>query len=304
MLSPVSVSCIDELQTEVPYGTKPSSTPPQHPVHSSFAGGPNMPSVRSSSPPNSPSPSFVSVTESATSTTSDPEFPLTPNSNRSSGVCRISHPSVEAASPTPSPSPEDQHSDASRPHYSSSYEERIFDGLLDNLNCDQGTSESTEQQKVMEAYSRHLGQLSASSFHSIIRYLEAVRERQRMRYYTSCWDVVVVQRREAVALSARDKSESDFHAVERELRFVLDILSQRLSLPNETTEDSQDIAAARDKDRISISRTDTVLATLKSRANHMDDCIMTAAHDIAALWQNIQVSPQFNPQSVANGQII
>ncbi|KAG1739429.1 uncharacterized protein EDB91DRAFT_1248782 [Suillus paluster] len=207
----------------------------------------------------------------ATSTTPDAEFPCTPNSNRSSGVCHITYTSVEAGSLTPNPSPENQHSDASRPHYSSSSEEEhIFDGLLDNLNCDQGTSKSVEQ-KVMEAYLRHIGQLSASSFHCIIRYLEAVHERQRMHYYMSCWDVIVVQRWEAVALSARDKSKTDFLAVEQELQFVLDILSQHLSLPRETTVDSQNLAAAHDNDRISILRTDAVLTTLKGHADPMDD---------------------------------
>jgi hypothetical protein len=113
-------------------------------------------------------------------------------------------------------------------------------------------------------------QLPASTFHGILRYLEAIRERQRMRYYTSCWDLAVVQRREAVALSARDISKSDFLAVERELQLVMGVLSQRLSLSRETIADSQNLAAARDNDKISVSRTDNVLATLKSRMNVMN----------------------------------
>ena len=64
-------------------------------------------------------------------------------------------------------------------------------------------------------------QLPASTFHGILRYLEAIRERQRMRYYTSCWDLAVVQRREAVALSAHDISKSDFLVVEQELQLVM-----------------------------------------------------------------------------------
>lgn len=262
------VSCIDELQAKVPYPMKPPSTPLRCPYHSSFTGNLNTFSCRSSSPPSPLSPSSVNGTGSGASTTSDAEFPRTPKSNCSiSGICRIADTSAEAGSPTPCPSPENQqHSDVFRPHYSSwSEDERDFDGLLDDLNRDQGTMKDIEQ-KMMETYLRHVGKLNASSFNCIIRYLEAIRERRRMRYYTSCWDVAVVQRREAVALSVRDQSKSDFLAVERELRLILGILAQRLSLPRATAADSQGFAAVRDKDRISIQQTDTLLATFKDHA--------------------------------------
>lgn len=113
-------------------------------------------------------------------------------------------------------------------------------------------------------------QLPASTFHGILRYLEAIRERQRMRYYTSCWDLAVVQRREAVTLSARDKTKSDFLAVERELQFVMTVLSERLSLCRDTIADSQNLAATRDNDKISVSCTDNILATLKSQMDVMN----------------------------------
>jgi hypothetical protein len=80
------------------------------------------------------------------STTSDAEFPRTPSSNRSSGVCRIAYTSAEAESRTPSPSPENQYTDAFRSNYSSSPEdERMFDGFLDNINRDQSTTVDIEQ---------------------------------------------------------------------------------------------------------------------------------------------------------------
>lgn len=118
----------------------------------------------------------------------------------------------------------------------------------------------------MDAYMRHIGTLDGSAFLSIIRYLEAIRERQRMRYYTSCWDVVVVQRREEVALSTRDKSKSDYLAVDHELRIILDTLAHRLSLPRQTDGDGQYVAVARDNAKVSIRQTDTVLATFKGHA--------------------------------------
>lgn len=261
--------CIDEFQSKVPYSMKPPSTPPRLPYQSCFSGSVSNFNYPSSSPSSPPSPSSVSVAESVPSTTSDAEFPRTPSSNRSSGVCRIAYTSAEAESRTPSPSPENvlnQYTDAFRSNYSSSPEdERMFDGFLDNINRDQSTTVDIEQ-KAMEAYMRHIGTLDANTFHSIVRYLEAIRERQRMRYYTSCWDVVVVQRREAVALSTRDKSKSDYLAVDQELQLILDILAHRLSLPRQTDGDGQYVTAARDNAKVSIRQTDTVLATFKSHA--------------------------------------
>lgn len=113
---------------------------------------------------------------------------------------------------------------------------------------------------------RHIGTLDGNTFLSIIRYLEAIRERQRMRYYTSCWDVVVVQRREEVALFTRDKSKSDYLAVDQELRIILDTLARRLSLPRQTDGDGQYVAVARDNAKVSIRQIDTVLATFKGHA--------------------------------------
>ena len=90
------------------------------------------------------------------STTSDAEFPRTPSSNHSSGICRIAYTSGEAGTRTPSPSPENQYSDIFRSNYSSSSEdERMFDGLLENINRDQSTMEDIEH-KVGSNFHTHI----------------------------------------------------------------------------------------------------------------------------------------------------
>lgn len=161
----LSSLCIDGLQAEVPYlsNLKCPSTPPRRLHHATFAMNQPPP------PPCPPSPSgsAVSVTRSgsdilqyitghhidsniniiADSTSSDAGFPWTPNSDRSSGACHIAYSAVEAGPPTPSPSPEKLLGDTSRPYHPNSVaEERVFDGLLDNLNRDQGTSEVLDQE--------------------------------------------------------------------------------------------------------------------------------------------------------------
>ncbi|KAG2126961.1 hypothetical protein DEU56DRAFT_758775 [Suillus clintonianus] len=255
------------------------STPPRRPHHSSFdlAGSTDTSGRRPNSPPSSPS--LLSMTGSATSTTSDAEdkYPLTPNSKGSGGACRIANTSEGVGSPTPSHSTENQHSDAPPPDgwINSSEDHRVLDRLLNNIVCDQGISEIVEQ-KVKDAYLRHLGRLNANYFHRVIHLLEAIRERERMRYFVSCWDIAVVQRWEAVAVSASDTSKSDFVMVERELGMVLDILSQRLSLPRvpPTDSDSQHLLTARDNDRRSVRRADDVLGFLQAHAPPMEKCLV------------------------------
>ncbi|KAG1737310.1 hypothetical protein EDB19DRAFT_987420 [Suillus lakei] len=173
MLNLTPVSCSIELQAEeVPCPTMPPSTPPRRLHHSPFdlAGSPSTPGRRSSSPPSSPS--LVSVTGSAASTTSDAEdiYLLTPKSKRSGGACHIANASVGAGSPAPSHFPENKNSDTSLPDggISSFEDQRIFDGLLDNGVHGQGTSENVEQ-KVKDAYLRHMGQLNAKLF--LLRYV-------------------------------------------------------------------------------------------------------------------------------------
>jgi hypothetical protein len=116
---------------------------------------------------------------------------------------------------------------------------------------------------------KHMKQLNAKSFYGIVHYLEAVWERQHMRYFTACWDVAVVQRRQAAILSACDELKLDFLMVEWELALVLDILAQRLTLPRklETAANTQYLMASCNDDRRSIQWADDALAVLKAGAN-------------------------------------
>lgn len=110
---------------------------------------------------------------------------------------------------------------------------------------------------------KQMGQLSASSFHLSIRVLEAVRERERMLYFASCWDVALFERQKDFAACERELSKTNFLVVERELGTVLDILAQRLSSPRGLATDGRHLAAVRENNRRSIRRADDVLAFVK-----------------------------------------
>jgi hypothetical protein len=109
-----------------------------------------------------------------------------------------------------------------------------------------------------------MGQLSANSFHLSIRVLEAIRERERMLYFASCWDVALFERQKDFAAFERELSKTNFLVVERELGTVLDILAQRLSSPRGLATDGRHLAAVCDNNMRSIRRADDVLAFVKN----------------------------------------
>ncbi|KAG1858932.1 hypothetical protein F4604DRAFT_1930978 [Suillus subluteus] len=207
---------------------------------------------------------------SATSDGDDDMFPLTPNSKHSTGECHIADTSVEAGFPTAnhSPGPENQHNDPflSYSRASSSQGAHVLHKIIDNIVCDQGTSQSVEQ-KDKETYLKQMEQLGANSFHLVICVLEAVRERECMFYFAACWDIAVFERQKDVTAYACETSKANFLMVKQELRSVLDILAQRLLLPCATIVDDRHLVAARDNNMRSIQRADDVLAFVKSHGN-------------------------------------
>lgn len=99
---------------------------------------------------------------SAASDADDMVFPLTPNSKKSTGQCRIANTSLEAESPLTSHSPEDQLDDTdtflSYSQASPSRSTRFLDKMIGNIIYNEGTSESVEQQ--VGSNLMHLSKLS------------------------------------------------------------------------------------------------------------------------------------------------
>jgi hypothetical protein len=109
------------------------------------------------------------------------------------------------------------------------------------------------------------------TFRCLLHYLEAVHERKRMTYFTSCWEVTEIKRREALAIRMREESKADFINAKQESQHLLDIFAERLSLPRSTATDGSYLDAACDKAKLSLSRTGAELSILKAHANVFED---------------------------------
>jgi hypothetical protein len=120
---------------------------------------------------------------------------------------------------------------------------------------------------------KHLGQLNARSFHLNIRVLEAIRERERMQYFASCWDVAIFERLKDVAAFDCEASKNNFRVVEQELRMVLDVVSQRLSSSCEPLKDGRLLDDVCENNRRCIRRADDVLASVKHSGNLTEKCL-------------------------------
>jgi hypothetical protein len=125
--------------------------------------------------------------------------------------------------------------------------------------------------QAKDGYSKLAENLSTNTFCYILHYLEAVRERKRMCYFASCWEVAESERREALAVWMHEESKVDYLKAERDSRWLLDIFSQRLSLPAyDSAPDVTNLIAVRDGDKRSLRRTDAQLAILKDHANTVE----------------------------------
>ncbi|KAG1820001.1 hypothetical protein DFJ58DRAFT_739364 [Suillus subalutaceus] len=202
------------------------STPLQRPCYLSAASTPSTPSTpsyHSNSPSGSP---LVSTTGSAAGTTSDADddiFPLTPNSkgssfvtNNGAGLQTLHCPESECGDP---------------PHRrSTSFEDQYLFERLSGRSVDSNDRSETISERAKAAYMNTLQQLSPTSFQCVIHYLEAVRERHRMLYHAACWEVSECARWEALARSMHEDLKKDYVNAEQEVRFLLEILGQRMAL--------------------------------------------------------------------------
>jgi hypothetical protein len=210
----------------------------------------------------------------AAGTTSDADddiFPLTPNSKSSSFVVN------DGVGPQTLHYPESERGDLPHRRTTSFEDQCLFERLSGRSVDVNDTSEAISEKvgivsntsissddvrhiQVKDAYTNTLQGLSPASFQCAIHYMEAVRERHRMLYYAACWEVSEHARREALARSMREDSKKDYMKAEQEVRFLLEILGQRVALTRHPVANCS--AEVRDNSRTSVRRTDAVLFIL------------------------------------------
>ncbi|KAG1842911.1 hypothetical protein C8R48DRAFT_678862 [Suillus tomentosus] len=181
-------------------------------------------------------------------------FPPTPNSKLSFHVANngaASGPQTRSCSP--------ENSDL--PHrWTASFEDQCLFDRLSGWSVDFNDTSETISERVKEAYMSILQNLSLNTFQCVIHYLEAVRERHRMIYHAACWEVSEHARRQALACAMREDSKRDFLKAEQEVRFLMEILGQRVALSHQPV--AKYSAGVRDHSRTSVDRADAVLVIL------------------------------------------
>ncbi|KAG1845405.1 hypothetical protein C8R48DRAFT_678162 [Suillus tomentosus] len=115
-------------------------------------------------------------------------------------------------------------------------------------------------------HSGAFGWLGPQMFGLVVHLQEAVRERQRMRLFTTYWEVEENSRRGALLRFLYKDAEKDFSGTERDARVLL---SRFLTIhpPAAVAADAKFLSAVCNRNKTSLRRTDTQLDILK---DHLD----------------------------------
>ncbi|KAG2086689.1 hypothetical protein BD769DRAFT_1681102 [Suillus cothurnatus] len=200
----------------------------------------------------------------------DPEdgFPFTPDSNCSdSAYYHIA-----------GTSPGSESSRAKRPNHSENHrhsfhpyrsppcfqDAHTFDNLVGRPASDSNNQSQASDNNTDEIFLRHMDGLSPASCRFIVHYKEAVRERQRMRLFTTYWELEETNRLRTLLMSLYAEEDLEFRKSEQETQGLLKALITKQSL-SRTAGDVDFLAAARQRNKTSLRETDARLDLLKDR---------------------------------------
>jgi hypothetical protein len=113
---------------------------------------------------------------------------------------------------------------------------------------------------------KHLDALGPQMFGLVVHLQEAVRERQRMRLFTTYWEVEENSRRGALLQFLYNDAERDFAMTEQEARVLL---SRFLTMhsPATVAADTKFLSTVCNRNKSSLRRTDAQLDLLKDHLN-------------------------------------
>ncbi|KAG1894792.1 uncharacterized protein F5891DRAFT_984809 [Suillus fuscotomentosus] len=176
------------------------------------------------------------TTESTAETDDDSVFPLTPDSKRTGSIQRIVDTSARAASPTSS-------------HH---------DDLPETIG--------SKTEDIGDIFLQHLETLGPHIFRLVVHYKEAVRERQRMRLYTTYWEAEENTRRGTLLHLLYQDAQNEFVRSEQQSQTLLNMALEKHS-PAAIASDTKFLAAVCDRNKASLHWTDTQLDVIKDHIN-------------------------------------
>ncbi|KAG1774798.1 hypothetical protein EV702DRAFT_1199894 [Suillus placidus] len=182
---------------------------------------------------------------------------------------RITDTSAIARLPISSRPPQQNHSkinDHSFHPYrqpSSSQEHHFFDRMLGSSNSD-NLSEDTSSGKLNDAFLTHLDRLGPRAFRMVVHLKEAVRERQRMRLFTTYWELEESARQNTLCDFLYREAQVEFAQAEQESRVMLEALLEKHPL-SVGVADTQYLTTICVHNKASLHQTDAQLDLLKDR---------------------------------------
>ncbi|KAG3230044.1 hypothetical protein P692DRAFT_20703264, partial [Suillus brevipes Sb2] len=109
-----------------------------------------------------------------------------------------------------------------------------------------------------EVFLRHMDGLSPTTCRFVVHYKEAVRERQRMRLFTTYWELEETNRLRSLLMSLYSEADLEFRKTERETQGLLKALVTKQSL-SRVSADVEFLTAARQHSKESLRETDAQL---------------------------------------------
>ncbi|KAG1844148.1 hypothetical protein F4604DRAFT_1689230 [Suillus subluteus] len=116
--------------------------------------------------------------------------------------------------------------------------------------------------KTNDVFLRYMDGLSPTSCRYVVHYKEAVRERQRMRLFTTYWELEETNRLCALLTSLYAEADLEFHRAELESQVLLQALVTKQSL-SRSAADVEYLTATRQCNKTSLRETDAQLDLLK-----------------------------------------
>lgn len=184
-----------------------------------------------SSPPLSPR-----ATSTISETDTESSFPWTPDS-KCSGIAHYNALGMSSgAQPSRTKQSNGNHNHIYHPYRQPPCFQEIhtFSGQIGRPDHDNllGAPDS----KMDDVFFRHMDGLSPASCRHVVHYKEAVRERQRMRLFTTYWELEETTRLHALLNSLYAEADLEFRKADREAQFFLKALVTKQSLSRVTSD--------------------------------------------------------------------
>lgn len=159
-----------------------------------------------------------------------------------------------------------------------------FDSQLGRPQADHDTRLGAPDTNTDDVFLRCMDGVSPASCRYLVHYKEAVRERQRMRLFTTYWELEETNRLQTLLASLYAEADSEFRTADREAQMLLKALVTKESLSHPAAE-LEFLGGIRQRNKMSLRETDSQLDLLgdylkqRQETRNLDDTLGCAGGD-------------------------